>query len=86
MSWSFHAIGKPAAVAEKTKAALGNYKLAEPEETIKSKVIDIVGTALAAYPEASAVSVEAYGSQSSGADGITNDLKIEIKHLYGFVE
>lgn len=89
MSWSFTCTGKTAAaaVAVKAKEELARYRCAEPEETIKAKVSDVIETCLAAFPEQSAVTIKAYGSQSVVADGkAINNLSITIEPLYGFVE
>lgn len=87
MSWSFYGVGKPAAVLNKAKTELPKCRCSEPEETIKSKVIDIIEICLAAYPDASAVQIDANGSQSNDSDGkTTNSLVVNIKPLYGFVE
>jgi hypothetical protein len=87
-------MGKPAAVAAKVRADLTNIKCAEPEESIKAKVVEIVEAALRSFPDAAAVSIQASGSQSPayGADGkavdgkLTNSVKLEITPIYGFVE
>lgn len=93
MSWSFHAIGKPGAVLGKARNDLVQCKCAEPEETIKGKVLNILEAALLAFPDSSAVHVTASGSQSTAYNGpavvegrFTNSLSIEIKPIYGFVE
>jgi hypothetical protein len=95
MSWSFTGVGKPKAVAAAAKKALMNYKCAEPEEDIKTRVIHMLEVALQAYPDSAAVEVTAHGSQTTGydthiphkqLDGHINSLHIEIKPLWGFVE
>jgi hypothetical protein len=89
MSWSFYAIGKPAAVVASAEKALSAYECSEPEESIKNKVLNIIQVSLAAMPDASAVSIEASGSQSAHhdhADKFTNTLSFIIKPIYGFVE
>lgn len=92
MSWSFHATGKPAAVLGKARQDLSQYKCAEPEETIKGKVLNILEVALLAFPESSAVQVAASGSQQQPSVNPTNptafinSLSIDIKPIYGFVE
>ncbi len=87
MSWSVSAIGKPAAVAAKLEKDFQQYKCAEPEETIKAKVSEVVAFALAAYPESSAVKVMASGSQGTVTDGkATNSLAVYIENIYGFSE
>lgn len=89
MSWSFNGIGKPAAVAKRAAAELSRVKCHEPEETVKAKVIEILGVALDAFPGDTAVKVEAYGSQSvdSTQPGkARNSLTLKIEPLYGFME
>lgn len=86
MSWSFNAIGRPAAVAAKLKADLARNKCVEPEETIKNTIVDLVGIALAAYPDGAVVKVEAYGSQSTVLTQSTHSLKLELTTIHEFVE
>lgn len=94
MSWSFYAMGKPAAVAAKAKKELSGFKCAEPEETLKASVIQIIETSLLAMPDAGAVKIEAHGSQSPALDArhnrvegrFDNNLKLSIEPIYGFVE
>lgn len=88
MSWSYNGIGKPSAVLEDAQLRLSAVKCSEPEETIKNKVGDILLASLSAFPESSAVQVEAYGSQTvdSTTGKATNSLHFDIKPLYGFVE
>lgn len=87
MSWSFSASGRPAAVAEKMRADLGRQPCAEPEESIKSGIVDVLGAALSAYPERSAVTVSASGSQGTDADGRhVNSLTVRLEPIWGFIE
>ncbi len=94
MSWSVSGVGRAAAVAQKLQKDCAAIKCTEPEETIKNSVATIIATALAAYPEGSAVSVSAMGSQSPGYDpanlgavlGMVNSLSVSISPLYGFVD
>lgn len=92
MSWSYNSIGRAPAVIEDARKKLGAIKCSEPEETIKGKVVNIIEAALLAMPEASAVKIEAYGSQSAyGNDGVnagrmSNSVMLKIEPLYGFVE
>lgn len=65
MSWSFHAIGKAAAVAAKAQtdlAACAN-SCAEPEKSLILKSADLVAAALAPWPSDQAVKVSGNGSQ-----------------------
>lgn len=86
MSWSFSGLGKPHAVFAKAKKDLTQYKCAEPEESIKQMVLNILDKSLSAYPESYAVHVEASGSQSSVGEDKVNQLRIDIHQLYGFIE
>lgn len=87
MSWSFVAVGKPAAILEKARKDMTTYRCAEPEETIKGKVLNIIEASLLAFPEASAIEVNASGSQSMPDPGhAINSLSVTIKPLYGFIE
>lgn len=90
MSWSFYAIGKPRAVLESARKQLSAIKCAEPEETIKGKFLSMLEASMLVMPDASAVRIEANGSQSAraaGEDGrFTNSFSAKIEPLYGFVE
>lgn len=91
MSWSVSAVGKPKAVAAAIAAQAANNKCKEPEEGIKSTVVEIVATACNAMPEGSAVEVTASGSMqcvdyNDPSKGNTNQLTVSIKPLFGFVE
>lgn len=93
MSWSINAVGRAGAVAGKVASEIVKIKCSEPEETIKNAVGAILATALSAYPEGYAVSVEANGSQGPGYDSATganigghvNSLTVNVRPLYGFV-
>lgn len=89
MSWSYNGCGRAGALIAVAQASLANVKCAEPEETVKAKVSEIIETALTAYPANTAVKVVAHGSQStrSPADGgIINSVSLTIEPIYGFVE
>jgi hypothetical protein len=91
MSWSFNGVGKPAAVLAKARTDLARIKCAEPEETIKNKVLDILEASLSVMPASTAIDIKASGSQSmvdysDASKGVSNSLIMEIKPLYGFVE
>lgn len=92
MSWNVEAVGRPKAVAVKLAAEFARITCNEPEETIKNTVASAVATALAAFPDGSAVKVKAYGSQSrqEGGSGdlplAVNSLSVSIEPLYGFAE
>lgn len=85
MSWSFSAIGRSSAVAQKARDDLTRYKCTEPEETIKTKALEIIESSLCAMPDASAVQIEAYGSQSPVSGGVSNQLTLKITPISGFV-
>lgn len=79
MSWSVHAKGKPADVAKNVADNIAQQNCVEPEQTIKAKAGDIIAFALAAFPDAAAVKVEASGHQGSGEGGkYANTLRIDI--------
>lgn len=89
MSWSVSATGKAAAVAAKLTVDFGRIKCSEPEEMIKNSVASAIATALSAFPPNYAVRVDASGSQSqpdSTKDEKTNQLKVEIAPIWGFVD
>lgn len=92
MSWSVNAVGRAHAVAAKLAKDFSAIKCLEPEETIKNAVGQIIATALAAFPENYAVTVNANGSQGPGYDantsaptGQVNSLQFTISPMYGFV-
>lgn len=91
MSWSVSGVGKPRALAAALATQISNAKCSEPEESIKSKVGEIISAALGAMAEGTAVEVTASGSQSfidynNPELGATNSLRIEIRPLWGFCE
>jgi len=97
MSWSFNAIGKPAAVAKKARADLEKILCAEPEQSVKAGVISMIEAACGGMPEDSAIRIEASGSQSpayriSGGSyheikgSVMNSLTLKIEPIHGFVE
>lgn len=88
MSWSFSAIGKPAAVAAKCRDTIENgYKCAEPEETIRKTVLEAAAMAAEAHDATQyAVSVEASGSMLRD-NGVckSNNVRLEVRPIYGFL-
>jgi hypothetical protein len=94
MSWSISAIGKASKVAEKLTAQFANIKCSEPEETIKNNAAAAILLGLSVYPANTVVKVDASGSQSmvapsTGGDSpatYTNNLKVEMTPVYGFIE
>ena len=92
MSWSVSATGKASAVKAEIARQLGHIKCAEPEDTVKQLAAQLIEGALDAQAEGTVVSVLASGSQTSRKfeDGVwkdhTNQLRIEVQPLYGFVE
>lgn len=89
MSWSFYGVGRPIAVLNKARTEIARIRCAEPEETVKNKLLNIIEASLLAMPDASAVKIEASGSQSSDSKDpakFTNDVKLDITPLWGFVE
>jgi hypothetical protein len=87
MSWSIAAVGRPAAVAAKVAEDIAKIKCSEPEESIKNRIGAAIVAACEAMPSASAVRVEANGSQYvPQGDGVMNSAYMKIEPLYGFVE
>lgn len=86
MSWSFNGVGRPLAVVAKMRKDCSRSHCPEPEQTIRAALVDIVEAALTAYPPDQPVVVEASGSQGSNEGGIINQLKLDIKPLYGFLD
>lgn len=90
MSWSVSAFGKTTAVAAKLSADFARITCSEPEQSIKNKVAEVVAAALAVYPAGTVVRVEASGSQytpdSTKPDEKTNNVKLSLDPVHGFVE
>lgn len=86
MSWSFYGMGKPEALAKKAREDMTCQKCSEPEESIKDMALAIIEKSLMAMPAASAVRIQASGSQSKDERGATNTFKLDIEPIYGFVE
>ena len=88
MSWSFTAVGKPAAILAKAEADMTRYKCAEPEEQIKTKVLGIIKASLLVYPDVAAVEISASGSQqpTDQPGRFMNSVSVVIKPIYGFIE
>jgi len=91
MSWSVSRLGRAHAVAAALEIDFAAYKCSEPEETIKKSVATAVAAALAAFPSAYAVRVEASGSQSTPDFGkapneATNQLTVKIEPIWGFLD
>lgn len=88
MSWSFYAMGKPKAVIAKADAEFERIVgyCAEPERSIASKAHEAIKAVLDAMPDSSAVDIRASGSQSVVEGGTLNNLSLDIKPIYGFVE
>lgn len=86
MSWSVSATGRAAAVAKKLAEDFARVNCSEPEQTIKNNVASAVDAALTAFPPEAPVRVEASGSQSNMNGAITNQLKVEIAPIWGWVE
>lgn len=90
MSWSVNRIGRVGKVREALAEDFGRIKCSEPEETIKAGVAAAIDVALAAFPPSYAVSVAASGSQyapdSTKPTEFQNQLAVDLKPLFGFVE
>lgn len=89
MSWSVSAIGKPSAVAPKVSGDFEriNY-LQAAEAELKDAVAEVVAKVLAANTyKGMAVKVDCSGSGSSHpADGDTQQIRVTIEPIWGFVE
>lgn len=90
MSWSFAAIGRPAGVAKMAEKELSAYKSDEPEETIRSKIAEIIKVACAASPPGVAIKVTASGGQVAWGEVVegqsNNSVILTIEPLFGFIE
>jgi len=94
MSWSFTKQGTPREVLDSLTKYCADCKCVEPEETIKSKVLDIASTALLVMPDDQIVKFEGFGSQSQcykksdngqydKVDGkFINNLSVRIEPVY----
>jgi hypothetical protein len=87
MSWSVSAIGKPGPVAAKVTEELNRFTCTDPEEGVKQAAAALLATCLAAQDPNTAVRVSASGHQSgSVGNRLSNNLKIDVEPVYGFVE
>lgn len=92
MSWSVGAVGKPSAVRGAiAKQFTNGGKCSEPEESIRQAAAAIIDKALEAQGDKVALNVSASGSQNSDYSTApptvtSNNLKISIDVIYGFVE
>ena len=90
MSWSVNAVGKPSAVMVKLANDFGLIHCQEPEESIRQSIARAIANALALYPPASAVRVEASGSQHAPdhtkPQEKINSLRVLIEPVHGFIE
>ncbi len=84
MSWSFSGFGKARAVAAKAKEDLTRFKCAEPEETIKTKALEIIEASLAGMSD-NIVKVEANGSQYVDKGNVVNSFHMNISQVHGFI-
>jgi hypothetical protein len=87
MSWSFYKVtGRPPLVMAEIKRQASSMKMAEPEQSIMLKAVDIIEAALDAYPPMMPVQVDASGSQASWDGGASNQLRIEITPVFSFLD
>ncbi|HWH56987.1 MAG TPA: hypothetical protein VN682_05105 [Terriglobales bacterium] len=95
MSWSVVAVGKAPAVAASLEKSFASISCAEPEQTIKNAVAQVVATALSAYNPNMPVRVEASGSQSHDdwnkpeaekTGTKANYLSVNIEPIWNFAE
>lgn len=95
MSWYLSYVGKPKAVLAKLAADQEKSSpMAEPEQGIKNKVVDVINTLVGSLSESTPVKVEANGSQSgqynpeTGAYdlNVINNVRLEIVPFGVFIE
>lgn len=83
MSWSLNVNGKPEELQQKVVDLLKAQKCAEPEESIKNMVGDIIDLSLQAMSSGKNVDISANGSQSSDPTNpkrMNNTLKLSISY------
>lgn len=90
MSWSFQATGKSPAVRQEIARQGANGRCSEPEESLRQQALQIIDLALCAQNDNQAVRVEASGNQTykdwTNKTGLSNQLKVSVEPLYGWVE
>lgn len=70
MSWSFQKNGTPHEVlATLQDQRHAQSKLADPEESMRGKVFDVIAHSILAWPESEPVNVQSWGSQTTKEDG-----------------
>lgn len=88
MSWSFSAIGKPAAVARAARAYIeSGHRCAEPEESVRRGTLELAAQAALGQAENIVVQVECSGSMwTQNGVAQTQNLRLEVKPLGNLVE
>lgn len=89
MSWSFSAVGRPNAVAQKLRVEAETTRCAGAEETARKAVLEQASLLCEnGFSSDNAVRVAASGSAYTQGDGSQsyNSLDLKIEPLYGFVE
>lgn len=87
MSWSFNALGSPAAVSKRALAAKTSGACMEPEESYRQACLDYIATAASQIAgDGAAVQVAASGSMWKDGDTVkSHNLSLNIAPLYGLV-
>lgn len=88
MSWSFSAVGKPAAVALRTRQQIETgHKCAEPEDTARRNILEVAAAVAESHAAGYLVQVEASGSMYVLLDQVqTQNIRLEVKTIHGFLE
>ncbi len=87
MSWSFNAIGKPAAVAKAARAQKETGKCIEPEETYRQECLESIARMSEQLVGYHAVQANASGSMWKDGDTVkSHTIQLDFKPHYGFVE
>lgn len=87
MSWSFGAVGRPAAVAKAAREAKAQHKCAEPEETHRQDALETIARFAEGLIGSTAVQVNASGSMWKEGEAVrSHTMSLEFKPIYGFLE
>ena len=86
MSWSFYAIGTPKGVLHKAREEFAKYACAEPEETVRQKVLHQLEAICLSSPDSISIKVEAFGSQGSWDGAHCHNLTVKIEPVHGFAK
>ncbi len=87
MSWSFQAVGKPAAVAKAARSYKETAKCAEPEEAVRLATLELIAEAVMVQGDAVLVRASGSGSMWKNGDVIMqSNVEMKVEPLYGLVE